>query len=201
MNTPTTPKTPIDLNDLTMTEAEVAAQESDTFKEVGEDEDPKVKTKDKSPSDFPVSKDPSALPEWVSFPQGFRIPPGKEITFLYFKSSWTDRPDKGDRWILMWPLSDADEKLAIKRTRGESGRTLSEMTKGTIRLIDGKRADWTGNVDAVVAYSVDRFWDELGSKCRQMVTTIYLKTHSLSREEQADFLENCVIIRKAIVGG
>src|SRR5208282_2795505 len=113
--------------------------------------------KDTPPKEVPIAKDDSTLPDWVSFPPGFKIPPGKEVSFLYFRAKWTDRPEKGDRWCMMWTLSDADEKLAIKRTRGEGGRALTELTKGTIRIVDGKRGDWTGTGDAESTYSVDRF--------------------------------------------
>lgn len=185
-------------SNMTMSEQEVAALEADTFKEIDDEETPKKK---QSPDSMPVAKDDASLPDWVSFPPGFKIPPGKEVSFLYFRAKWTDRPEKGDRWCMMWTLSDADEKLAIKRTRGESGRSFGELSKGTIRLIDGLRADWTGNGDKDTTYSVDRFWDEIGAKCRQLVQTIYMKTHQLSVEEQADFLATCCIIRKAIVTG
>lgn len=182
---------------MKMTEQEVQAVEDDTFAEV-EATNPKPKAAAESAEQ--TEKDPDALPDWVTFPPNFRIPPGKDIVFLYFRSKWTDRPEKGDRWCMLWPLSDADEKLAIKRTRGESGRSLSELTKGCIRLIDGKRADWTNNGDPATSYPAERFWDEIGARCRQQLQNIYLKTHALSREEQADFLENCVAIRKATAG-
>ena len=188
------------LQNLTMTEEEVSATERDTFAQIEEDNQEEKKKATSVSAEMPVAPDEGALPDWVSFPQGFRIPPGKEVAFLYFRAKWTDRPEKGDRWCMMWTLSDADEKLAIKRTRGESGRTLSELTKGTIRLMDGKRADWTQSGDKETTVSPERFWDEIGAKCRQEITNIYLKTHSLSREERADFLGNCVVIRKAVVG-
>lgn len=186
---------------LTMTEQEAALLEGDTFAEVGEDDPRDVRAnKDTEPPTAAIAKDPNALPEWVSFPPGFRIPPGREVAFLMFRSKWTDRPEKGDRWCMLWSLSDADEKLAIKRTRGEAGRSLSELSKGCIRVIDGKRADWTQTGTPETSYSVDRFWDEIGPKCRQMISNHYIKTHSLSKEEQADFLESCLFIRKAVVG-
>lgn len=185
---------------LTMTEQEAELLEEDTFAEVGELSREERAVKDTDVPKANIAKDPNALPEWVTFPQGFRIPPGKEVAFLQFRAKWTDRPERGDRWCMLWPLSDADEKLAIKRTRGEGGRALSELSKGCIRVIDGKRADWTQAGDKDTTYAVDRFWDEIGGKCRQMITNIYLKTHSLTKEEQADFLENCCFIRKAVVG-
>jgi hypothetical protein len=185
---------------MTMSEREVTALENDTFKEIDELQKTE-KEAAKTPKEAPIATDGSTLPDWVSFPPGFKIPPGKEVSFLYFKAKWTDRPEKGDRWCMLWTLSDADEKLAIKRTRGEDGRSLAELTKGTIRIIDGKRGDWTGTSDAETSYSVDRFWDEIGAKCRELIKVIYIKTHQLSVTERADFLENCCIIRKAIVGG
>lgn len=141
---------------------------------------------------------PSDVPDWFTMPPGFVIPPHKEIIFLRFRAAWTDRPDKGERMCMLWPLSDADEKLALKRTRGEPARGLSELSKQLIRAVDGCRADWTGQPGPG---SVERFWDEIGSKCRQLIQNYYAKTHTLSNEEKYDFLGNCFVVKNATVSG
>lgn len=147
-------------------------------------------------------RDPNEVPDWVSFPPNFKIPRGKTVVFFRFRAEWTEKPEKGDRWCMLWPLSDAEEKLAIKRTRGESGRTLSELSKQCLRLIGtidsqtgesiGKRVNWTGDFDEATDASPDRFWADLG-KCRSLVQNYFVKAHQLSAEETADFFTSCVV--------
>lgn len=136
-------------------------------------------------------------PDWVVFPSDLAIPPGREIRWAKFKAEWTDTPQKGDRHCILWSLSDRDEVLAAKRARGDRERGLVELAKGGIRAVDGVRADWTG---AGGAGSVDRFWTEIGSKCRQMLLNDYFKTSALSVEEQADFFQSCYGVARASVG-
>jgi hypothetical protein len=138
------------------------------------------------------------VPPWARVPSDLVFPPGKQVWFMNFKAALTDRPDLGDRSIVCWGLTDADEKLAIKATRGDSGRTISELAKRTIRAIDGKRADWmTGKIGQA---SVDRFWDHVGPRYRPMIISAYWKTHSLSVEETADFLLHSIAYRTAVAG-
>lgn len=194
-----TPQKPVvdPLAAMAMSEAEAKAIEDETYAETvtsnpTEEEPAKVEPE--------IAKDANALPDWVEFPAGFKIPPNKQLAFMMFRARWTDRPDKGDRWCLLWPLTDAEEKLAIKRTRGENGRMLAEFSKGMIRIADSKKVNWTGDFDPATEASPDRFWDEIGAKCRQMIQNFYLKTHQLDREEQADFFKNCLHVRTAKVG-
>lgn len=143
--------------------------------------------------------DPNAIPDWVEFPPGLKIPPGKELAFVRLKARWTDAPQKGDRSLILWPLSVNDEKLALQRTRGEQIRTLPELAKQTIRAVDGKRAGWGGEPEST-HYPVERLWEEIGPKCRPMIINHHLKTHALDDEEQADFFLNCVVVRSSVAG-
>jgi len=190
----TKPRT-IDEAFAVMSDIEAKALEDDTFTQAEElGAPPKKEDGEKKPSPLEeVGSKP--IPDFVTFPSGFRVPPGKEVIVMVFRAKWTDRPERGDRWCLLWSLSDADEKLALKRTRGESARSIGELAKQSIRLIDGKRADWTKTL--AEGYDVDRFWDEIGAKCRQRVVDFYLKMHSLKAEELTDFFENCLFVRKA----
>jgi hypothetical protein len=140
-----------------------------------------------------AARDPEGIPEWVKFPPKMKIPPGKEVGFMQFRAKWTDKPHLGDRQVIMWSLSDADEKLAMKRTRGEHMRTITEAAKQCIRAIDGVSANWTG---AFVLGNVDTFWNEIGGKCRQLIVNYYLKTHTLEAAEQLDFFANCLAVRR-----
>jgi hypothetical protein len=196
-----TPKTFEDVfKKMTMTPEEEAQLEAETFeqadfKKAREDEAEGDKSPLEKKADDPG--DPDAIPGWVTFPPQFKMPAGKSIAFMQFRAAWTDRPEKGDRQCILWPLSDADEKLALKRTRGESARTLSELAKQMIKAIDGVKADWTGKAGPG---NVERFWDEVGSKCRQQIQNFYLKTHSLTAEEQADFFLSCLCVRTSVAG-
>lgn len=137
------------------------------------------------------------VPDWAALPPGFAIPPGKRCGWMLFRAEWTDAPQKGDRWVMMWPLSESEEKLAYKRSNGESARAVAELTKATIRVIDGVKADRTG---AIGPGNVNAFWAEAGTKLRQMMQNYYLKTHTLSVEEQQDFFANCFVVTTAVGG-
>jgi hypothetical protein len=201
---PEQPKTPKTFDEafetLAMTPEEAAALESETYK-AAQPEPKKGTDKEQGSTLEEKAEEPgdaNVVPDWVEFPPGFKIPPGKQIGFLRFRAKWTDSPEMGDRTCIVWPLSDADEKFALKRTRGESARTLAELSKQMIRAVDGKKTAWTGNPNDGV--DVDKFWDQLGGKCRQLIQNHYLKLHSLSSEELADFFLNCVAIRSSAGG-
>jgi hypothetical protein len=149
-------------------------------------------------------KDPNAIPPWLVFPEDpkWRIPPYKQIGIMKFKKEWCEDPSKGDRVCILWSLTDAEEKLASKRTRGDNLRTLAELSKMTIRACGTAgqplaMADWTGKMSAG---NIDRFWNEIGPKCRVLVTNYYYRTHSLTTEETADFFVNGLVVRSAVAG-
>lgn len=190
----------VTLSDLTMTETEEAAFESDL--EAQRDADlAEMRAAQAAAMPEQIEKpavkpaDDNALPEWVTFPPGFKIPARKSVAFMLFKARWCEKPELGDRWCLLWPLSDADEKLATTRARGDHLRAVTELAKQTVRVIDGNRADWTKTPGQTHVYDVDKFWNEIGARCRNLVTNYYAKMHILSREDQADFLENCLFVR------
>lgn len=166
----------------TLSDEELAALESDT---------------DDNPTLFPVAppQDPtgmeSGLPEWFKLPEGMQLPVGREIIFLRFRAKWTDTPTKGDRTCALWNITAADERMALKRTKGDATRTLSEMAKQTIRILDGQRTDWTRGASS----NVEVFWNDIGAKCRQQIISAYLKTHSMTAEEEADFFGQCMTVR------
>lgn len=137
------------------------------------------------------------VPEWASLPPNFVIPPGKRCGWMLFRAEWTDAPTKGDRWCLMWPLSESEEKIAYKRSNGESSRAIVELAKASIRVIDAVKVDRTG---ASGPGNVNIFWADIGTKLRQMIQNYYLKTHTLSSEEQQDFFANCFVVSTAVAG-
>jgi hypothetical protein len=132
------------------------------------------------------------MPDWaLPVPEGLRLPAGKQIIPVRFRADWTDKPGLGERQCLLWNLTDADEKLAAKRTRGEHTRSMDELAKAMIRGIDGQKADWTGMPGRL---NVDQFWDDIGGTCRGQIKALYYKRHSLKTEEMIDFLANCVAV-------
>jgi hypothetical protein len=144
----------------------------------------------------PAGKKIEGAPDWAIIPADLTLPEGKEACFVRFRAAWTDYPSRGDRQCILWTLSDSDEKLAAKRARGDANRIIIELTKGCIRAIDGHRADWVRPGPA----SVERFWNEIGAKCRSMLTNYYFKNHSLSTEEQADFFTSCIAFKRVAAG-
>lgn len=137
------------------------------------------------------------VPEWATLPLGFKIPPGKRLGWMKFLAEWTDTPQKGDRWIMMWNLSESEEKVAYKKAGGETQRAIAELAKATLRVIDGVKADRTG---ASGPGNVAILWAELGTGLRQIVMNYYLKTHTLSPEAQQLFFANFFVVTTAAAG-
>ena len=141
----------------------------------------------------PASVEERPLPDWLVLPEGFKFPGrGRQVGFMRFRAAWTDTPDKGDRQCVLWGLTIGDEKLARIAMRGEEGRYLSEMAKRQIRALDGHAADWTGRN---AAGAVDPWWNEIGYRCRQLIQSFFLKTHTLETKERIDFFANCIEVR------
>lgn len=146
-----------------------------------------------------------ARPAWVIVPTDLVIPTGRPVVYLRFKSEWTDlpnvggeMPDRPGKWrqLIMWPLTDSEEGHANKRAQNDGNQAVREQTKQMIRAIDGKVADWSGRMSE--PSSIDRVWNELGSRCRGQLLRVYTQLTVLPQVEQADFFENCVEVR---IGG
>lgn len=130
------------------------------------------------------------IPSWVKLPPNFKTKPGRTLYFVRFRAEWTDAAHKGERQCILWNLTDTDEKFAYKRMRGDAARVLDELTKGMIRVVDGEFVDWSRGHSS----NVERFWAEIGSKCRKQLNAIYSKSHSLTDKERADFFGNCLVV-------
>jgi len=130
-------------------------------------------------------------PAWVVVPPNLAMPPEVLVTYVRCKAKLTRIPSKGDRSIIIWGLTASEEMVSLKRCMGENLRSVSEMTKMTIRAIDGVKVDWSGRPGPG---NVNTFWDEIGPAYRQQLINVYLKTHALSSEDQADFFVNCLHI-------
>jgi len=141
-----------------------------------------------------------APPEWVNeiaFPPNFKIPLGVEVFFVKIRAHLTRRPDLPDRFLVIWSLSVADERAAIKRSRGEPARMLPENTQQMIRLIDGKIATHMSPPPKGHAL-VAKLWEEIGPKYRQKLQEVYLKMHNLTDQEHVDFFGHCVAAASSV---
>jgi hypothetical protein len=118
-----------------------------------------------------------------------RFPKGLDIAFIKIKGTMTAAKQKGDRFIIVWELSDGDEKLAYGRAMGDVNRASNELAKGMVRAIDGTLVDWSGIGGAG---NVDELWQDIGAKGRSQLQRLYTQLHVFDREEQEDFFENCI---------
>lgn len=151
-------------------------------------------------------------PAWVNVPEGFTFPRGKQVLFMKFKSAWTDAPWKGKtildpatganeidangkdvlyRQCVIWPINTADKKLALSRASRDPNRAADELTKQMVRVHDGLEADWA----VVRANGVEMFWNELGERCRGLLTRVFTQLHVLDIDSTRDFLANCIEAR------
>lgn len=140
------------------------------------------------------------IPEWASLPPGFVIPPNKRLVWMRFRAEWTDFPEKGDRWCLMWQLGVKEERDAYTRAKGDGGgehRALEELAKQAIRIVDGLPVDRTGTS---LAGNVNVWFGEIGTRSRQLVENAYLQAHTLTKEQYMDFFANCFVSNTSTTG-
>lgn len=143
-------------------------------------------------------------PAWAIVPPTLVMPPGRRVWYLRFPSTFTDRPDRGHelagmpglwRQTIVWALSPGDESIAIDRAMGDSNRLDIELVKQSIRAIDGHVVDQTGNQGA--GGSIDRFWVDLGQRCRNELKLHYARISTLTKEQRILFFVSCVEQRTA----
>lgn len=142
--------------------------------------------------DAPVdASEGSKWPDWAKLPEGMRMPEGKTLLAVRFRAAWTDRPSQGDRVCILWNLTEADEKHASRRARGDFQQVMNEMAKQMIRVIDGAKADWS----KPGRHNPATFFTDIGGACRQQLKNLYAKRHTLATADQIDFFVNCVAVR------
>lgn len=131
----------------------------------------------------------TTIPEWAQIPPNVKMPKqGVTVAFLRIPAKWTSDPAKGDRWCCCWAIGETEERLAYQRSRGDMQRSVNELAKATIRIIDGVKADWSGSLTK--EGSVTEFWSSIGPKGRQVIRNYYVRTHTVSDEEALDFFSN-----------
>ena len=83
---------------------------------------------DDEPGEGAVVASADGPPEWAKVPPGMAMPEGWVIYFVRFRADWTNTPKKGVRTVVMWNLSESDEKNASKAARGDGLRLIEEMS-------------------------------------------------------------------------
>lgn len=164
-----------------------------------------------------IIREPEAIagppPTGFPLPSDLRMPRGKQVMFIQFRSRWTDTPwlghpinpddvdhklldEEGNarpatwRTCVCWPVNTADKRLAVARARGDQNRATDELTRQMIRVVDGKLVSWVDSTD------IDNWWNEIGEKCRQRMMQIFSQLHIMDQDDTIDFLENCIAIRR-----
>lgn len=135
-------------------------------------------------------------PPWAIIPppSGARkMPPGRQIVYMRFRAEWTDTPDLGDRQCIMWNINVGDEKVAIQRAGDFSASITREFAKQQVRVVDGHWAEYGQPMRA--PDGIDRWWNEIGYKCRSLIMNHWGKQHMLTANEKIDFLASCIAVR------
>ena len=79
-------------------------------------------------------------------------------------------------------LTSREEQLAAKASTGDGATRLAvELAKMSLVQVDGKTV---GPTDG----SVDKAWDTLGPKVRNLILTAYVQIHHVEDEEVTGFL-------------
>jgi hypothetical protein len=183
-----------------------AATETPTIETPEEDSPPIV------PPPDPLEPKSGGVPVWFPMPgEKIKIPQGRVVQFIRFPSKWTDSPRRGIplpfespesvalagegglwRTCMCWPLDTGDERMAMARSMGDTNRFSVELVKQYIRVIDGQRADWSGEVGDA---NIEGWWNEIGGKNRRLLQGIWNKLHTHSPERLAAFFASCIEVR------
>jgi hypothetical protein len=136
------------------------------------------------------------LPDWAEVPESLQIPPGRTITFVRFKPDVMLNKTSPGHTLILWPLTVREEKIAIKRARGEVGEMMDELTKICVRCVDGKPVQ-----PAMAAQVLGKLWDEIGLKCVSQLRNWYQRNHTMDQEQIVDFYGSCIVVRSSVVTG
>lgn len=138
----------------------------------------------------PKSAMVQGAPPWANVPADIIIPRGVEVA--YMKIPLRD-PEGAETQIVLWELGVRDERMARARTQGDMGtRLVDEMAKQMIRVVDGVSISWANPL------IVEKTWESIGSKYRNLLVAWYLKAHQLEDEERVDFFANRVVAKRAV---
>lgn len=156
-----------------------------------------LKTKDEKPKrrefKIPSAEGSRRAPAWANVPKEMKFPRGIQVLFIRIRADLTMYPGKGDRQVIIWPLTDGDEKLAIGRSMANAARAGTEMAKQMIRAADGMRINWTGDPSSP-GTDIDSLWHEIGPKGRNLMQRLFAQLHAMNEDELVDFLEHCISV-------
>ena len=126
-------------------------------------------------------------PAWANLPPGLIIPRDVEVSFLQVPLR------SGSEMVLVrWELGVRDERFARARAMGDGMRIVEEMAKQMIRVVDDAIVTWTNPV------FMEKVWDQIGGKYRNVLVAYYMKLHNLDDEERVDFFTKRVVARRAV---
>jgi len=140
---------------------------------------------------IPKSDGVRRAPVWAKIPKGMKFPKGIDVLILRIRADLTMYPGKGERQVIIWQLTDGDQKLALSRSMGDTNRYAIEMTKQMIRAADGQQINWTGDPKSP-GIDIERFWHEIGQKGRNLLHRVTNMMCVMNEEEHADFFEHCI---------
>ena len=145
--------------------------------------------------------------EW---PKGCGFPRGVKVYFARLPVAWMRRKDGGAesvmslngeeprphlvRQVIFWELDIGDTRLAFRRAQGDVNQASEELARQMIRAVDG-RPVVTGN--PLHPDSIERFWQDIGPRCRSMMQRLYSMLHHLGEREATDFFASCLAVRTA----
>ncbi len=127
----------------------------------------------------PVRQVPDFFPP-AMIPKGIKFPQGIEAMFIKIPADFTCARHKGDRFLIIWGTSEADEALVLGRSMSDPNRATGQLAKQVVRAIDGHVADWSG---LPTPGSVDQLWREIGPKGRNLLIRMMAKVNTLEQEE------------------
>lgn len=149
-------------------------------------------------------------PEWA---KGAGFPSGIAVYFALLPVAWMRRcepgvgtdvtfPMPGDgearphrcRQVIYWELSLGDQQAAYKRAMGDVNLATEYLARGMIRAVDG-RPVVTGN--PVHPDSIERFWADIGPRCRSLLMRQYSILHNFQEAELLTFFAYLLAPRRA----
>ena len=143
--------------------------------------------------EFDPLLNPDEVPPWAETllrDAGVTPPKGRVIWYIKCRSTMTHTPERGDRIIALWTISDIEEDMAATRASGKPQSVfLKECAKLMIRAFDGHKALWGGGKHEGNARQL---WEDIGPKYRELIVNLYLKTHRISKDEGYDFFTKCI---------
>lgn len=178
----------------------------------GESSSEEKQEEDREPAFRLPSASEGGAPVWAAIPTGFKFPRAQQVLFVRFRSEWTATPWKGDphidaltgnpeinkdgepilyRQCILWAITSGDKKLALTRAQRDPNRAIDELAKQMIRSHDGAAVDWSESR----ANGIEVFWNEIGEKCRSLLTRMFTQLHVLDTEETRAFLTSCIVAR------